>query len=73
MSVDPPRPPPEDVPGAVPGTPPAREAAPTPPDGADLPPAGPHAVERLTDDRKTPGAGALPDEDGSGEVDPGAG
>jgi len=44
---------------------------------SDMPPAGPHAKSQLTDEDKTPGAGALPDPDPeqrkSGDVDPGAG
>jgi hypothetical protein len=36
------------------------------------PAAGPHAQPGLTDDSKTPGAGALPDADEK-SVDPGAG
>jgi hypothetical protein len=35
-------------------------------------PAGPHAAPELTDDEKTPGAGALPQVK-SGEADPGSG
>lgn len=39
---------------------------------SDLPPAGPHAKEHLTDKSKTPGTGSLPDvEDES--VSPGGG
>lgn len=44
------------------------------PEGEDAGPAGPHATPDLTDDAKTPGAGALPDEAPEGdEVDPGSG
>lgn len=42
-------------------------------DGAELPSAGPHADERLTDETKTPGTGALPEPGRNDEVDPGAG
>lgn len=42
-------------------------------DGADLPSAGPHADEKLTDETKTPGSGALPEPGRNDEVDPGAG
>ena len=47
---------------------------PTPSEAAPnkMPPAGPHADQRLTDDSKTPGAGALPDDDVE-SIDPGAG
>ena len=45
-----------------------------PPSAAeDLPSAGPHAEEHLTDQRKTPGSGALPEPGRNDEVDPGAG
>lgn len=40
----------------------------------DPAPAGPHATPDLTDDAKTPGAGALPEETPQGdEADPGSG
>lgn len=39
----------------------------------DLPSAGPHAEEQLTDHGKTPGTGALPDTGPNDEIDPGAG
>ncbi|WP_406854570.1 hypothetical protein ABEG18_18735 [Alsobacter sp. KACC 23698] len=41
-------------------------------DAGALHPAGPHASPELTDEEKTPGAGALPDVK-SGETDPGSG
>lgn len=43
-----------------------------PRDAKRTPPAGPHDQDRLTDRSKTPGAGALPDED-EASVNPGAG
>lgn len=51
----------------------ARKPAPDP-TGSDLPAAGPHADEALTDKLKTPGSGAMPDVGEAGEdVDPGTG
>jgi hypothetical protein len=38
----------------------------------DLPAAGPHAKDQLTDESKTPGAGSLPDKDDE-SVSPGSG
>ncbi len=38
---------------------------------ADLPTAGPHADEALTDETKTPGTGALPEPGKTDEIDPG--
>lgn len=43
---------------------------PTKPPEMELPPAGPHAKESLTDREKTPGTGALP-EKGQKEADAG--
>lgn len=43
-----------------------------PVDGQELPVAGPHAANRLTDESKTPGTGALPDREDE-SISPGAG
>lgn len=40
---------------------------------AEMPPAGPHASPRHTNDDATPGAGALPADTAGGEVDPATG
>ncbi len=45
----------------------------TPSKPKDLPTAGPHADEALTDESKTPGTGALPEPGKTDEIDPGAG
>lgn len=39
------------------------------PSSETIPPAGPHADPDLTDERKTPGAGTLPDSDRGDDVD----
>lgn len=44
-----------------------------PPTRDDQPPAGPHQEEDLMDPLKTPGAGTLPEDDGSAGVEPGTG
>ncbi len=41
------------------------------PGGDSLPPAGPHALDELTDKERTPGTGSLPDDtDREGDVGP---
>ncbi|MFA1626176.1 hypothetical protein ACDY96_26535 [Rhizobium mongolense] len=48
------------------------ETGKTPVDGQELPAAGPHAKEHLTDESKTPGTGALQDREDE-SVSPGGG
>jgi hypothetical protein len=40
---------------------------------SDIPPAGPHADPDLTEESRTPGAGALPDPEGETSIEPGSG